>query len=102
MSRRLQSWAVCEHALVLLKACLNGARPASDHPALPATAAELGADAARVRAVGADAVHVHVHVKDVHGVDTLDGDRVAEVVAAVRSGRTGPADRPHDRSMGRP
>lgn len=68
---------------MLLKACLNGARHPREHPALPVTPNELAQDAARVRAAGADAVHLHV--KDDGGEDTLDGDALAAVLAAVRS-----------------
>ena len=67
---------------MLLKACLNGARHPREHPALPITPDELAQDAARVRAVGAGAVHLHV--KDDSGADTLDGDVLAAVLAAVR------------------
>lgn len=67
---------------MLLKACLNGARHPGEHPALPVTPEELARDAARVRAVGAGAVHLHV--KDDRGADTLDGAGLAAVLAAVR------------------
>lgn len=52
-----------------------------EHPALPVTPDELARDAARVRAAGAGAVHVHV--KDDHGTDTLDGAVLAAVRCAV-------------------
>ena len=67
---------------MLLKACLNGARHPREHPALPVTPDELAQDAARVRAAGAGAVHLHV--KDDRGADTLDGELLATVLAAVR------------------
>ena len=67
---------------MLLKACVNGPRHPREHPALPVTPHELAQDAARVRAAGADAVHLHV--KDDRGADTLDGDALAAVLAAVR------------------
>lgn len=66
----------------MLKACLNGARTRADHPALPVTPAEVAADALRVHAAGADALHVHP--KDDAGRDSLDANRVAAVVDAVR------------------
>ena len=66
----------------MLQACLNGARRPAEHPALPVPAAALAADAAAVAAAGA--AEVHLHVKDAGGADTLDGDRVAEVLTAVR------------------
>jgi uncharacterized protein (DUF849 family) len=67
---------------VFLKCCVNGVRLRSEHPALPVTAAELGRDAARVVAAGADAFHVHA--KDDTGRDTLDPAAVAEAVTAIR------------------
>ncbi len=68
---------------MLLKACLNGPRQRGAHAALPLTPAEIAADAARVADAGAGAVHVHP--KDDDGADTLDAERVADVVAAVRA-----------------
>ena len=73
--------------LPLLQACLNGNRAAAEHPALPLAPAELAADAVRVRAAGAGAVHVHV--KDAGGADTLDGELLAQVLAAVRAAAPG-------------
>jgi len=73
--------------VLLLKACLNGNRLPTEHPALPMTPAQLAADAVRVRAAGAQAVHVHV--KDGQGADTLDGEVLAEVLAAVRAAAPG-------------
>ncbi|CAN5781973.1 3-keto-5-aminohexanoate cleavage protein [soil metagenome] len=69
--------------MVLVKACLNGARHPSEHPLLPVTPAELAADVGAVTAVGAGAVHLHV--KDVEGADTFDGLALADVLRAVRS-----------------
>lgn len=66
-----------------LQACLNGARRPAEHPALPVTATALAAEVRAVRAAGADGVHVHV--KDAAGTDTLDGDALAAVLAAVRT-----------------
>jgi uncharacterized protein (DUF849 family) len=68
---------------VFLKCCVNGVRLPSEHPALPVTAAELGRDAARVVAAGADALHVHA--KDDAGRDTLDPTAVAAALTAIRS-----------------
>ena len=67
---------------MFLKCCVNGVRLPSEHPALPVTAAELGRDAARVVAAGADALHVHA--KDATGRDTLDPTAVADAVTAIR------------------
>lgn len=65
-----------------LQACLNGARRPREHPALPVTPAALAAEVHAVRAAGADGVHLHV--KDGEGADTLDGDALAAVLAALR------------------
>jgi uncharacterized protein (DUF849 family) len=67
----------------LLKACLNGARRPSEHPALPVTPDQLARNAAAVAAAGADAVHLHV--KDAAGADTLNGAALADVLVAVRA-----------------
>lgn len=67
---------------MLLKACLNGARHPREHPALPVSPDQLARDATRVRAAGADAVHVHA--KDDRGEDTLEGGALASVLVAVR------------------
>ena len=67
---------------MLLKACVNGPRRPGEHPALPVTASDLATEVRLVVAAGADAVHLHV--KDDDGADTLDGPRLAGVLAAVR------------------
>jgi uncharacterized protein (DUF849 family) len=72
---------------VFLKCCVNGVRLPSEHPALPVTAAELGRDAARVVAAGADALHVHA--KGATGRDTLDPSAVADAVTAIREAAPG-------------
>ena len=69
--------------MTLLKACLNGPRTPEEHPALPVTPEQVAADVVRV--VGAGAGAVHVHVKDDAGRDTFDGDRLVEVLRAVRA-----------------
>src|SRR5580704_9152817 len=66
-----------------LKACLNGPREPSEHPALPVTPAAIAADAAAAVAAGADALHIHP--KDPAGHDTLEPDVVAAVLEAVRA-----------------
>lgn len=67
----------------MLKACLNGARSPDEYPRLPVTAADLARETTRVWDAGVDAVHLHV--KDLDGVDTLDAEPTAEVLAAVRA-----------------
>jgi len=55
---------------VAVKACLNGGRTRTEHPAVPLTPAELAADAIAVRKAGAFAVHVHP--RDGAGEQTLN------------------------------
>jgi len=68
---------------LLLKACLNGDRAPGAHPALPLSAAELAADAAR--AVAAGAAGLHVHPRDADGRETLEPAYVDDAVAAIQS-----------------
>lgn len=67
----------------MLQACLNGARRAREHPALPVTPTQLAADALAVRTAGADALHLHV--KDDAGLDTLAAEPLAAVLEQVRA-----------------
>jgi uncharacterized protein (DUF849 family) len=67
-----------------LKACLNGARAAGEHPGLPLTPAQLAADAVASAEAGAQAVHVHP--RDEAGRETLD---VGAAVAAIRAAAPG-------------
>jgi uncharacterized protein (DUF849 family) len=66
----------------VLKACLNGGLRRDQHPAVPVTPAELAADAARCRAAGASAVHVHPRGGD--GRETLDADAIGAALTAIR------------------
>lgn len=66
----------------LIQACLNGARPPAAHPALPVTPVQLASDIAAAIEAGADCIHLHP--KDVDGLDTLDADAVDAVMTAVR------------------
>ena len=68
---------------MLLKACLNGARLPAEHPALPVTPDELAAEAVRVVAAGAGAIHLHP--KDEAGSDSLGPEAVAAALTAVRA-----------------
>jgi uncharacterized protein (DUF849 family) len=79
--------SICDARRVLVKACLNGARRPSEHPALPVTAEALARDAAAVRHAGARAVHLHV--KDAEGADTFGGSELAEALQAVRAAAPG-------------
>jgi uncharacterized protein (DUF849 family) len=70
---------------MLLKACLNGARLATEHPALPTTPEALARDIGLVAAAGVGAVHFHP--KTPAGVDTLQPDDLAAALVAARSAR---------------
>jgi uncharacterized protein (DUF849 family) len=64
----------------MLKAALNGDRPAGSHPRLPLTAAELAVDAAACVSAGADAVHIHP--RDDDGRESLAAEVIDETVRA--------------------
>ncbi len=66
----------------MLKACLNGGLGRDRHPAVPISPAELAADAARCRAAGATAVHVHP--RDDGGRETLDAASIGAALTAIR------------------
>lgn len=68
--------------MVLIKACLNGARMPGEHPALPITPAELAAEARRTVAAGAGALHVHPRAAD--GSQTLDPAACDATMLAIR------------------
>jgi uncharacterized protein (DUF849 family) len=72
---------------VAIKACLNGARESSEHPALPLTPTELAADAVSAHRAGAFAVHVHP--RDARGEQTLDRTACDAAVAAIRRAAPG-------------
>jgi uncharacterized protein (DUF849 family) len=65
-----------------IKACLNGSRTRTEHPAVPLRPAELAADAVAVQRAGAFAVHVHP--RDDAGEQTLAARACDATVAAIR------------------
>ena len=67
----------------MLQGCLNGARPADAHPALPVTPYELARDARVVRRYGI--VSVHVHPRCPAGLETMEPMHVGDAVAAIHS-----------------
>ena len=67
---------------MIVQACLNGARPAAYHPALPLTAAAMAADAVACVAVGAAELHLHPRGPD--GRESLAPAAVDATVLAVR------------------
>ena len=68
---------------MLLKACLNGARSADQHPALPITVDAMVADAAACVAAGAGAIHLHP--RDADGRESLAADIVDDTVRRVQA-----------------
>lgn len=67
----------------LLKAAINGARPAGSHPALPVAPAECALEAAAAVRAGAGAVHVHVRGGD--GSQSLEATDLARTLTAMRA-----------------
>jgi uncharacterized protein (DUF849 family) len=67
----------------VLKAALNGDRPAGSHPSLPIDADQLAADAAACVRAGVSAIHLHP--RDIEGHETLDPAIVDAVVRRVRA-----------------
>lgn len=68
----------------LIKACLNGARAASEHRALPLTPRQLAADGAAAVAAGAQALHIHP--RDDDGRETLTVNLAVRAVQAACPG----------------
>jgi uncharacterized protein (DUF849 family) len=67
---------------MLIQACVNGSRPAAEHPRLPITPEQIAREAVTLQRAGAAALHVHPRRAD--GVESLAGADVAAVVQAVR------------------
>jgi len=67
---------------MIVQACLNGARPAGYHPALPRTPAAIAHDAAACVAAGA--AELHIHPRGADGRETLAPAVIDATVLAVR------------------
>ena len=67
---------------MIVQACLNGARPANFHPALPLTPEAMARDAADCVAAGAAEVHLHSRGSD--GTESLAPAAVDATVLALR------------------
>jgi uncharacterized protein (DUF849 family) len=67
---------------MIVQACLNGARAASFHPAVPVTADAIARDA--ITAVAAGAAELHIHVRDESGRETLRPEIVDLTIAKLR------------------
>jgi uncharacterized protein (DUF849 family) len=66
---------------MIIQACLNGARPANYHPALPLTKEDMVTDA--VACVAAGAGELHIHPRDADGKESLA--EVDELVGNIRN-----------------
>jgi uncharacterized protein (DUF849 family) len=66
----------------VIQCCLNGARTPAEHPAVPITPEQLGADARAVVLAGAGSLHVHPRGAD--GAESLAPADVADAVHAIR------------------
>lgn len=84
---RRREGRIVSRAGVIIKACLNGGRPPSDHPALPVRPDEFAREARA--AVDAGAQLVHVHPRRADGSESIDADAVAAIVTAIREGCPG-------------
>jgi uncharacterized protein (DUF849 family) len=73
----------CGYVEHVLQACLNGGRPVGSHPALPVTPHQLASDAASVADLGVTSLHLHP--RDLVGLEVLAGPEVATTVAVVRA-----------------
>lgn len=67
----------------VLQGCLNGARPADAHPALPVTPYELARDARVIARY--DVGSVHIHPRNSAGRETLSPMHVGDAVAAIHA-----------------
>ncbi|MFD1911495.1 3-keto-5-aminohexanoate cleavage protein [Halodurantibacterium flavum] len=66
---------------MIVQACINGARPAGYHPALPLTTAAMVA--ASVAAIDTGAAELHIHARNPEGRESLA--HVDEVMTAIRA-----------------
>jgi len=67
---------------VTVKACINGARPPSEHPALPVRPEEFAREARAAVAAGAGLLHVHPRRGD--GVESMEARTGAAILTAIR------------------
>ena len=67
----------------MLQACLNGGWPRTAHPRVPITPIELASDAVAVREAGAD--ELHIHIRSISGIETLEPTAVANALIAIRA-----------------
>ena len=67
---------------MIVQACINGARPADFHPALPLTPDAMAQDAAACLAAGA--AELHLHPRNPDGRETLDAGTMDATMLALR------------------
>jgi uncharacterized protein (DUF849 family) len=67
----------------MLQCCLNGTRAIKDHPALPVSPAQVADDVVSLAEVGVRSVHIHP--RDLTGLEALAGPRIAPTVARLHS-----------------
>ncbi|HEY4021965.1 MAG TPA: 3-keto-5-aminohexanoate cleavage protein [Pseudonocardiaceae bacterium] len=67
----------------MLQCCLNGTRAIADHPALPVSPAQIADDVVSLATVGVRSVHIHP--RDLTGLEALAGPRIAPTVARLHS-----------------
>jgi uncharacterized protein (DUF849 family) len=69
--------------MMLIKVALNGGRKRSEHPGIPITALELGAEAAASVAAGAEAIHFHA--RSPNEKESVRPEDVAAGLVGIRS-----------------
>ena len=68
---------------MLIKAAINGGRTKAEHPRVPVSPEEIARDIIECLAAGVSVIHLHV--RSVSGVESLDPDDVARTISAVRA-----------------
>src|SRR5438105_2325086 len=67
----------------MLQCCLNGARAIADHPTLPVSPAQIADEVVSLAGVGVRSVHIHP--RDLTGLEALAGPTIAPTVARLHS-----------------
>lgn len=79
----IQVAAIQRSPAVFIQACLNGARPATFHPALPLDPASLAREA--LACVDAGARALHLHPRDGSGRESLSADSIDAALSTLRA-----------------
>jgi uncharacterized protein (DUF849 family) len=72
---------------MIVQACLNGGKRSADNPAVPTTIPALIADGQNVLKVGAS--ELHLHVRNVNGIESLAPEDVDATIKALREALPG-------------